>query len=79
MTAQYIYLVIFGCIAYLIATDESIAKAFYLLSRIVRSKFAIFWWWVKNNPKTPWARYLMWRRSNQLAKELMKELRSKNK
>ena len=79
MTAQYVYLVIFACAAYLIVTDESIAKAFYYITKFVQNKFAIFKWWLIHNPSTPWARYSMWRRSNQLAKELMKELESKNK
>jgi hypothetical protein len=79
MTAQYVYLVIFACAAYLIVTDESVAKAFYYITRIVKNKVVIFRWWLVNNPQTPWARYSMWRRSNQLAKELMKELESKNK
>ena len=79
MTAQYIYFIIFACIAYLVFTDESIAKAFYYILRIIKNKLAIFWWWLRNNPSTPWARYSMWKRSNQLAKELMKELESKNK
>jgi len=79
MTAQYVYLVIFACVAYLIATDESVAKAFYFITKILQNKFAIFRWWLVNNPRTPWARYFMWRRSNRLAKELMDELKSKNK
>ena len=77
MTAQYLYLVIFACAAYLIVTDESVAKAFYYVTRIIRNKFEIFKWWLIHNPSTPWARYSMWRRSNQLAKELMKELEKK--
>ena len=79
MTAQYVYLIIFACAAYLIVTDESVAKAFYYITKIVRNRFEIFRWWLIHNPQTPWARYSMWRRSNQLAKELMKELESKNK
>ena len=77
MTAQYVYLVIFACAAYLIVTDESVAKAFYYVTRIIRNKFEIFKWWLIHNPSTPWARYSMWRRSNQLAKELMKEFEDK--
>ena len=77
MTAQYLYLVIFACAAYLIVTDESVAKAFYYVTRIIRNKFEIFKWWLIHNPSTPWARYSMWRRSNQLAKELMKEFEDK--
>ena len=79
MTAQYVYLVIFACAAYLIATDESIAKAFYFITKIIKNKFEIFKWWLLNNPRNPIVKYLMWRRSNQLAKELMDELKSKNK
>ena len=79
MTVQYVYLVIFACAAYLIVTDESVAKAFYYVTKIFQNKFAIFRWWLVNNPRTPWAKYSMWRRSNQLAKELMDELESKNK
>ena len=77
MTAQYIYLVIFSCVAYLIATDESVAKAFYFVTKIAKNKFEIFKWWLLNNPRNPIVKYLMWRRSNQLAKELMEELQSK--
>lgn len=77
MTAQYVYLVIFACVAYLIATDESIAKAFYFVTKIAKNKFEIFKWWLLNNPRNPIVKYLMWRRSNRLAKELMDELQSK--
>lgn len=77
MTAQYIYLIIFACAAYLIITDESVAKAFYYVTKILQNKFAVFKWWLVNNPSTPWTRYIMWRRSNQIARELMKELEKK--
>ncbi len=77
MTTQYVYLIIFACVAYLIATDESVAKAFYYVTKIAQNKFAIFRWWLIHNPRTPWARYFMWRRSMKLAKELMKELEKK--
>jgi hypothetical protein len=78
MTAQYIYLIIFFCLGYLIVTDESISKAVFFVLRIARNKFEVFKWWVIHNPKTPWARYSMHRRSMKLAKELMKELNEKN-
>jgi Fe-S oxidoreductase len=78
MTAQYIYLVIFFCIGYLIVTDESIAKAFVFVTQIAKNKFLVFKWWFIHNPKTPWARYSMHRRSMKLAEELMKEFENKN-
>jgi len=79
MTSYTVSFIIFACIAYLIATDENIAKAVYFVSRIIKNKFTVFRWWLVNNPQTPWTRYSMWKRSNQLAKELMNELNSKNK
>ena len=74
MSATYIYLLIFGCFAYLIVTDESIAKAVVLITEIAKNKFIVFKWWMIHNPKTPWARYSIHRRSMKMAEELMKEL-----
>jgi len=75
----YTWFIVFAVAAYFIVTDESVAAAFYYVTRLGKSYVQRQWWWVKNNPKTPWAKYSMWRRSNQLAKELMDELKSKNK
>jgi len=79
MNSYTIWFILFAFAAYFIVTDESVAKAFFYITKIAQNKFAIFKWWLIHNPSTPWARYSMWRRSNQLAKELMKELESKNK
>ena len=79
MNPYTIWFILFAFAAYFIVTDESVAKAFYYITKIIRNKFEVFRWWLIHNPSTPWARYSMWRRSNQLAKELMKELESKNK
>ena len=79
MTAQYIYLIIFFCLGYLIVTDESISKAVVFISLIARNKFEIFKWWIIHNPQTPWARYSMHRRSMKMAEELMKEFENGNK
>lgn len=79
MTTQYIYLVIFFCIGYLIVTDQSIAKLVLFITQIVKNKFLVFKWWFIHNPKTPWARYLMHRRSMELAKDLMEEMEKHNK
>jgi len=79
MTVSYIYFIIFACFAYLIVTDRSIAHALYLLVRIARRKLQVFKWWILHDPATPWTRFIMWRRSLHLAKELMNEIQSKNK
>ena len=76
MTAQYLYLIIFFCLGYLIVTDESIAKAVVFIAKIIKNKFEMYKWWLIHNPKTPWARYSMHRRSMKLAEELMKEIKN---
>lgn len=79
MNANYIYLIIFFCIGYLILTDQSIARGFYMLTQLARVQYEKTKWWVAHNPANPIIKYLMWRRSMKLAEELMKELAEKNK
>ena len=79
MSSYYVYFIIFFCIAYLIITDQSVARGFYLLTQMVRVQYEKTKWWVLYNPANPIVKYLMWRRSIKLAKELMGELESKNK
>jgi len=78
MTTQYIYFIIFACLAYLIVTDQSVAKLFVLLTGLLKFQYQKYKWIIMHHPKTPWARYSMWRRSWKLAKELQKEFDSKN-
>jgi hypothetical protein len=77
MTPYTIWFILFAFVAYFIVTDESVAKAFYYVTRIVKNKFEIMKWWFMNNPKLPWVRYTMHQRSMKLAEELMKELEKK--
>lgn len=79
MSSYYIFLTLFAVAVYFIATDESIAAAFYYGTKLAKSYYERQKWWLLNNPRNPIVKYLMWRRSNQLAKELMKELESRNK
>lgn len=79
MNANYIYLTIFFCIAYLICTDQSIAKAFYMLTQLARVQYEKVKWWVIHSPANPIIKYLMWRRAMKLAKELMKEFDERNR
>ena len=79
MNPSYIYLTIFFCIAYLIVTDQSIAKAFYMLTQLARVQYEKVKWWAVHNPANPIIKYLIWRRSMKMAEELMKEFEEKNK
>ena len=79
MSSYTVWFIIFFCIGYLIVTDQSIARAFYMLTQLARVQYEKIKWWTLHNPANPIIKYLIWRRSNRLAKELMDELESKNK
>jgi hypothetical protein len=79
MNTTYIYFVIFFCIGYLIVTDQSVARGFYLLTQIVRVQYEKTKWWILHNPANPIVKYIMWRRAYKLAEEIQKEIESKNK
>ena len=76
MTTQYIYFIIFACLAYLIITDSSVARLVVLLTGLLKFQYQKYRWIIIHHPQTPWARYVMWRRSWKLAKELQKELKN---
>ncbi len=77
MTSYYIWILFFAVVAYLVATDNSVAAAFYYVSKLAKSNFEKQKWWLLNNPRNPVVKYLMWRRSMKLAKELMNEYENK--
>ena len=77
MTSYYIWILFFAVVAYLIAPDNSVAAAFYYLTKLAKSNFEKQKWWLLHNPSNPVIKYLMWRRSMKLAKELMNEYENK--
>jgi hypothetical protein len=79
MTSYYIWFTIFAVVAYFIVTDDSVAAAFYFVFRLVKSYLQRQWWWFLNNPRNPIVRFMIWRRSYKLAKELQRELESNAK
>lgn len=79
MTHNYIFFLLFVVIAYFIITDNSVAAAFYYITKIITNKLVMLKWWVVHNPSTPWARYVIWRRSMKLAEELQKEFEQRQK
>ena len=78
MSSTYIYFVIFFSIAYLIVTDQSVARAFYMLTQLTRVQYEKTKWWILHNPANPIVKYFMWQRAMKLAKEIEKEIKSKN-
>ena len=71
---QIILLGFFAAVAYLIFIDESIAAAFVYVFKLVITNIKRHWWWLTNNPRNPVVKYMIYRRSLRLAKELMVEI-----
>lgn len=76
MTAYYFWFGIFMFSAYLIVTDNSVAYAVTLISKILKFQYEKQKWWLLHNPRNPIVKYLMWRRAYKLAKEMQDELKS---
>ena len=79
MTAYYFWFGIFVFVAYLIATDNSVAYAVTLVSKIVRFQYEKQKWWLLNNPANPVVKWFMYRKSMKMAEELMKEFEGRDK
>ena len=77
MTAQLTWFALFAVVMYFIVTDESIAAAFYYVTRLAKAYTQRQWWWLLHNPRNPVVKYMMWRRSMKLAQELMDEYKNK--
>lgn len=77
MSVEYTYLIIFVFLSYLILTDANASRFILLLLQLIRIQYLKAKWWVQYSPTNPVVRYLMWRRSWKLAKELQEEF-SKN-
>jgi hypothetical protein len=79
MISYYVWILIFACIAYLIVTDESIAKSVTLLSQLAKFQYEKTKWMILNHPRNPIVRWNMERRAYKLAKELQDEMERKSK
>jgi len=74
MTAQYLWLIVFSFALYFIITDESIAAAFYYVTRLAKAYIQRQWWWLLHNPKNPVVKYLIYRRSLKTAEYIMRQI-----
>ena len=74
MDSHTILLGVFMVVAYVIITDERVATAFLYGIKLVIYNIKRHWWWLTNNPKNPVVKYLIYRRSLRIAKELMVEI-----
>ena len=74
MDSHIILLGMFAVVAYIIVTDDRVAAAFVYVSKLANTEIRRHWWWLTNNPRNPVVKYLIYRRSFRLAKELMAEI-----
>ena len=75
MTTYYFWFGIFMFVGYLIVTDISVAYVFTLVSKLIKFQYEKQKWWLFNNPRNPIVKWLMWRRSLRIAKQLEKEFK----
>lgn len=74
MDSHIILLGMFAVVAYIIVTDERVAAAFLYGIKLANTEIKRHWWWLTNNPRNPVVKYIVYRRSLRLAKELMAEI-----
>ena len=74
MNSNTILLGMFAVVAYVIVTDERVAAAFLYAIKLANTEIKRHWWWLTNNPRNPVVKYLIYRRSLRIAKELMAEI-----
>ena len=77
MNAQYLWLIVFASALYFISTDESVAAAFYYVTRLAKAYIQRQWWWFSHNPRNPVVKYMIHRRSLKMAEDLMREINTK--
>ena len=78
MQNYYIWFGLFAIISYIIISDKNTSDAFVYIFDIAKIRIRKRIWWLKNNPRNPIVKYLMWKRSMKMAKEIQKELTNKN-
>jgi len=78
MITSYFWLGVFLIIGYFVVTDKSLATFFVLTQKRIELEYEKLKWRIMQSPDNPIVKYMIWRRSIKLAKELKKELDEKN-
>ena len=74
MDSHIVLFGLFAVVAFAIVTDENVAAAFVYVFKLANTKIKHHWWWLTNNPRNPVVKYMIYRRSLRIAKELMVEI-----
>jgi hypothetical protein len=78
MISLYFWLGLFLIIGYFVVTDNSLATFLVLTQKRIKLEYEKLKWRIMQSPDNPIVKYMIWRRSMKLAKELRKELNEKN-
>jgi hypothetical protein len=78
MLTSYFWLGLFLIIGYFVVTDNSLATFLVLIQKRIELEYEKLKWRIMQSPDNPIVKYMIWRRSMKLAKELRKELNEKN-
>jgi hypothetical protein len=71
-------LIIFAIVAYLIIVDKNIADYLTLVFKMTKMNIDRMFWMIRLHPKNPITNLMMRWKYNQIAKELQRELQSKD-
>ena len=77
MNTQLAWFAIFAVAMYFVVTDESIAAAFYYVTKLATAYIRRQWWWLMHNPRNPVVKYLIYRHSLKMAEKIMAEINTK--
>jgi hypothetical protein len=78
MISLYFWLGLFLIIGYFVVTDSSLATFLVLTQKRIELEYEKLKWRIMQSPDNPIVKYMIWRRSIRLAKELKKELEKKD-
>jgi len=74
-SAHMVLFGLFAVVAYFIVTDESVAAAFFYVTRLVKAYIDRQYWWLMNNPSNPVVKYLIYRRSLKTAEKMLESIK----
>ncbi len=73
MTYYYLWFTLFAVVFYMIVVDENVSVAIIYVLKLLEVTLQRWKWIILYHPANPITKYLIWRRSWKLAKELQKE------
>ncbi len=78
MISLYFWLGLFLIVGYFVVTDNSLATFLVLTQKRIELEYEKLKWRITQNPDNPIVKYMIWRRSIKLAKELREQFDEKN-